>query len=128
MAKGKITKMRVLTRAEEEVMQQVWKLNECFVRDIIEVMPKPKPAYNTVSTILRILEQKGFIAHRAYGKSHGYFPIITQDEYKSFYLKRFISGYFDGSFPKLVSFFAKDENMDVKELDELLSHLKNDAE
>ena len=118
--------MKELTKAEEEIMQVLWKLERAFVRDILEELPEPKPAYNTVSTIVRILETKGFVGHEAFGKSHQYFPLVEQDKYKSFFLKNFMSGYFGGSFEKLVSFFAKDNNLDVKELDQLLKHVKQD--
>ncbi|RIJ42737.1 BlaI/MecI/CopY family transcriptional regulator [Pontibacter oryzae] len=118
--------MKELTKAEEEIMQVLWKLEQAFVRDILEELPEPKPAYNTVSTIVRILETKGFVGHEAFGKSHKYHPLIAQDKYKSFFLKNFMSGYFGGSFEKLVSFFAKDNNLNVQELDELMRHVKQD--
>lgn len=118
--------MKELTKAEEEIMQILWTLEKGFVKDIIEQMPAPKPAYNTVSTIVRILETKGFVAHNAFGKSHQYYPLVARDEYKSFFLKNFMSGYFGGSFEKLVSFFAKDNNLNVKELDQLMRHVKTD--
>ncbi|PTX18990.1 putative transcriptional regulator [Pontibacter mucosus] len=120
--------MKELTKAEEEIMQVLWKLDRAFVRDILEELPEPKPAYNTVSTIVRILETKGFVGHEAFGKSHQYFPLVEQDKYKSFFLKNFMSGYFGGSFEKLVSFFAKDNNLDVQELDQLLRHVKQDLD
>ena len=118
--------MKELTKAEEEIMQILWKLGKGFVKDILEELPEPKPAYNTVSTIVRILEKKGFVGYTAFGKSHEYFPLVAEDRYKSFFLKNFMSGYFGGSFEKLVSFFAKDNNLDVKELDQLMRHVKND--
>jgi BlaI family transcriptional regulator, penicillinase repressor len=118
--------MKELTKAEEEIMQILWSLEKAFVKDLIEQMPEPKPAYNTVSTIVRILETKGFIAHNAFGKSHQYYPLVERDVYKSFFLKNFMTGYFGGSFEKLVSFFAKDNNLDVKELDQLMRHVKTD--
>ncbi|MDO6390271.1 BlaI/MecI/CopY family transcriptional regulator [Pontibacter sp. BT731] len=118
--------MKELTKAEEEIMQILWKLEKGFVKDILEEMPEPKPAYNTVSTIVRILEKKGFVGYNAFGKSHEYFPLVAEDKYKSFFLKNFMSGYFGGSFEKLVSFFAKDNNLDVKELDQLMRHVKDD--
>lgn len=118
--------MKELTRAEEQVMQILWVLKKAFVKDIIEKMPEPKPAYNTVSTIVRILEQKGFVHHKAYGKTHEYFPIVAKDNYSKFYLNNFLSGYFGGSFQNLVSFFAKQNDMDIKEVEELLKHVKGD--
>lgn len=118
--------MKELTKAEEQVMQLLWKLEKAFVKDIVAGMPDPKPAYNTVSTIIRILETKGFVGHKAYGKTHEYFPLIEQDTYRSFYLRNMVSTYFGGSFHKLVSFFAKDNDMNVQELEELMKHAKND--
>ncbi|WP_347158486.1 BlaI/MecI/CopY family transcriptional regulator [Pontibacter chitinilyticus] len=120
--------MKELTKAEEEIMQVLWQLERAFVRDILDQLPEPKPAYNTVSTIVRILETKGFVAHEAFGKSHQYYALIPQDKYKSFFLKNFMSGYFSGSFAKLVSFFAKDNNLNVNELDQLMRHVKQDLD
>ena len=117
--------LKELTKAEDQVMQILWKLQKGFVKDIIEDMPNPKPAYNTVSTIVRILESKGFVDHKAYGKTHEYFPVITKEKYTKFYLNNLIKGYFNGSFPNLVSFFAKENKMDVHELEKLLEELKN---
>ncbi|WP_224999286.1 BlaI/MecI/CopY family transcriptional regulator [Cesiribacter sp. SM1] len=118
--------MKELTKAEEQVMQHLWKLEKAFVKDIVAGMPEPRPAYNTVSTIIRILETKGFVGHEAFGKTYQYFPIIGKDEYRSFYLRSMVSNYFGGSFQKLVSFFAKDNDLDVQELEELLKHAKKD--
>lgn len=117
--------LKELTKAEDQVMQILWKLEKGFVKDIIEDMPNPKPAYNTVSTIVRILESKGFVDHKAYGKTHEYFPVITKEKYTKFYLNNLIKGYFNGSFQNLVSFFAKENKMDVHELEKLLDELKN---
>ena len=116
--------MKELTKAEEQVMHILWKLGKGFVKDIIEEMPKPKPAYNTVSTIVRILEAKGFVGHKAYGKTHEYYPVIAKEKYKKFYLNTMIRGYFDGSFNNLVSFFAKENKLTAQELDELLKQIK----
>ena len=117
--------LKELTKAEDQVMQILWRLQKGFVKDIIDQMPNPKPAYNTVSTIVRILETKGFVDHKAYGKTHEYFPMITKDKYTKFYLNNLIKGYFNGSFQNLVSFFAKENKMDVHELEKLLEELKN---
>lgn len=117
--------LKELTKAEDQVMQILWQLEKAFVKDIIEVMPKPKPAYNTVSTIVRILETKGFVDHKTYGKTHEYFPIITKENYTRFYLNNMIKGYFNGSFQNLVSFFAKDNQLNSNDLEKLLNELKN---
>jgi BlaI family transcriptional regulator, penicillinase repressor len=116
--------MKELTRAEDQVMQILWKLEKGFVKDIVEEMPDPKPAYNTVSTIVRILETKGFIDHKAYGKTHEYFPLISKEKYSKFYLNNMIKGHFNGSFQNLVSFFTKEEKLDVKDIDQLVRHLE----
>lgn len=116
--------MKELTRAEEEIMQILWDLEKGFVKDIIEKMPSPKPAYNTVSTIVRILETKGFVSHKAYGKTHEYFPVVTKDKYSKFFLNNMLKGYFNGSFQNLVSFFAKEEKLKVKDIDQLVKYLE----
>ena len=117
--------LKELTKAEDQVMQILWKLEHAFVKDIIEELPEPKPAYNTISTIVRILETKGFVDHKAYGKTHEYFPIITKEKYTKFYLNNLLKGYFNGSFQNLVSFFAKENKMDIKSLEKLLEEIKN---
>lgn len=119
--------MRTLTRAEEQIMQILWDIEKGFVKDILEKMTEPKPAYNTVSTIVRILERKGFVNHKAYGKSHEYFPIVTKDEYRSYTIKNLLSGYFSGSFSKMASFFAKDKNLNIKELEKIMDEVKEDV-
>ena len=116
--------LKELTKAEDQVMQILWKLQRGFVKDVIEAMPEPKPAYNTVSTIIRILETKGFVDHKAYGKTHEYFPVITKEKYTKFYLNNLIKGYFNGSFQNLVSFFARENKMNVQDLEKLLEELK----
>ncbi|MFO8022187.1 MAG: BlaI/MecI/CopY family transcriptional regulator [Perlabentimonas sp.] len=118
--------MKELTRAEEQVMQLLWKLEKAFVKDIMELMPEPKPAYNTVSTIVRILEKKGFIGHNAYGKTHEYYPLVSKKDYTGTFLKSFIKNYFGNSYRQMVSFFAKEENLSVKEMEEIIGLLSNE--
>lgn len=120
--------MKELTKAEEQIMQILWELEKGFVKDIIEKMPEPKPAYNTVSTIVRILEQKGFVDHTAYGKTHEYFPMVSKKEYTRSFMKNFVRNYFKGSFQEMVSFFAKEDKLSVAELDDLLKEVKRDLE
>ncbi len=117
--------LKELTRAEDQVMQILWRLEKAFVKDIVEQMPIPKPAYNTVSTIVRILETKGFVGHKAYGKTHEYFPVVSKEKYTKFYLNNLVRGYFNGSFQNLVSFFAKENKVDANDLQKLLDELKN---
>lgn len=118
--------MKELTRAEEEIMQVLWDLEKAFVKDIIEQLPEPKPAYNTVSTIVRILQQKGFVGHEAFGKSHQYHPLISKEEYTKTFMKSFVGKYFSGSYQQMVSFFTKEDNLSLKELEALLKELKKD--
>ncbi len=120
--------MKELTKAEEQVMQYLWRLEKAFVKDIVDEMPEPKPAYNTVSTIIRILEKKGFIGHNAYGKTHEYFALIGRKEYTRSFMKNFMRNYFSGSFQEMVSFFALEDNMSISELDELMDDVKRDLE
>ena len=117
--------LKELTKAEDQVMQILWDLKSGFVKDIIEQMPEPKPAYNTISTIVRILETKGFVDHKAYGKTHEYFPLISKEKYTKFYLNNLLRGYFDGSFQNLVSFFTKENKLDSKAIEKLLEEIKN---
>lgn len=116
--------MKELTKAEEQIMQVLWDLNRAFVKEIIDRLPDPKPAYNTVSTIVRILQDKGFVGHEVYGKSHCYYPLVDKDTYTRKFLKNFIGNYFQNSFSQMVSFFAKEENVDLKELESILEQAK----
>ncbi|PVX52467.1 putative transcriptional regulator [Balneicella halophila] len=111
--------MKELTKAEEQIMQELWKLEKAYVKNIIEQLPEPKPAYNTVSTIVRILERKGFVSHEACGKSHLYYPIIAKDNYKKAFVKHFVKDYFSNSFQNMVSFFANNKEISVNELEEI---------
>ncbi len=120
--------MKELTKAEDQIMQLLWKQEKAFVKDIIDKMPEPKPAYNTVSTIIRILERKGFVGHNAYGKTHEYFPLVSRKEYTRSYMKNFMRNYFSGSFQEMVSFFAKEDNMSLADLDEMMEDVKRDLE
>lgn len=117
--------IRSLTRAEEEIMLILWQKGKGFVKDVLAEMPEPKPAYNTVSTIIRILEKKGVVGYTAYGKTHEYYPLITRAEYKRYEMKQLMENYFDNSLPQLVSFFVKDQKLDAKELDEIMKIMQN---
>ncbi|MDQ6477595.1 MULTISPECIES: BlaI/MecI/CopY family transcriptional regulator [Dyadobacter] len=112
--------IRTLTRAEEEIMRILWQLKKAFVKDILAEMPEPKPAYNTVSTIIRILEKKEVVGYTAYGKTHEYYPLITEEEYKRYEMQQLMTNYFDNSLPNLVSFFVKDNDLKTKDLDEIM--------
>ncbi|WP_266362467.1 BlaI/MecI/CopY family transcriptional regulator [Tellurirhabdus rosea] len=121
--------VRELTKAEEEIMRVLWKLDKAFVKDVLAELPDdPKPAYNTVSTIIRILEKKGLVGYTAYGKTHEYYPLITEEQYKRFQTEQLMSNYFDNSLQKLVSFFVKDRNLSLKEADELIQLINRKKE
>ncbi len=116
--------MKELTKAEEEIMQVIWDLKAAFVKEIIAKMPDPKPAYNTVSTFVRILQQKGFVDHESHGKSHKYFPIVSKESYTKSFMTGLVKNYFGGSYKQMVSFFAKEENLSLTDLEELIKELK----
>jgi len=118
--------MRELTRAEEQVMQVLWKLKKGFVKDILEHFDDPKPAYNTVSTIVRILQDKGFVDHKAYGRTHEYFPLVSKDDYSKTHLSAFVNDYFSNSFGKMVSFFAKEKGISIKEMEEIMKIMESE--
>jgi BlaI family penicillinase repressor len=120
--------MRELTKAEEQVMLILWEMKEGLVKDVIDKMDPPKPAYNTVSTVVRVLESKGFIDHKAIGNTHIYFPLISEAQYKHFAFDKVMNNYFENNYQSLVSFLVKEKNMDMQELDELIAlaeQLKN---
>lgn len=114
-------KLRELTKAEEQVMLILWEMKEGLVKDVIDKMDPPKPAYNTVSTVIRVLEGKGFIDHKAIGNTYIYFPIITEEQYKHFAFDKVMNNYFENNYQSLVSFLVKEKNMDMEELDELIA-------
>ncbi|TKC00745.1 BlaI/MecI/CopY family transcriptional regulator [Pedobacter cryophilus] len=116
--------IKELTKAEEQIMQVLWDLKEGFVKDVIEQLPEPKPAYNTVSTIIRILETKGFIDHAAFGKSHQYHPVISKEEYKNFATEKLMNGYFENSVESMFSFFVKKQKIDLAEADEIMKMIE----
>lgn len=113
-----------LTKAEEEIMQVLWDLEKAFVKEIVDALPEPKPHYNTVSTIIKILGDKGFVAYESFGKANRYYPLINKDDYSKKSMKQFVKKYFEGSFSNMLSFFAKEKDISVKDLEELLNELK----
>ncbi len=120
--------MKQLTKAEEEVMQILWQLERGNVASIINELPEPKPAYNTVSTIVRILESKGFVNHEQKGKGYVYFPVVTKSEYSNQSINKLVNGYFQGSFKSMVSFFMKKNDMNLSELEAILKDIKTEEE
>jgi BlaI family transcriptional regulator, penicillinase repressor len=123
--KRKKNDMEKLTRKEEQVMQVLWGIGEGFVKDLLEKFPQPKPHYNTVSTIIRILQEKGFVGHRAYGNTHQYFPTIAKEDYKKTFLKNVVKNYFGNSYKSMVSYFAKEENISIEELKEIIKKIED---
>ena len=128
--------IRELTKAEEEIMRVLWRLQKGFVKDVLAELPglertdrdadsdaPAKPAYNTISTIIRILEKKGLVGYTAYGKTHEYYPLITEEEYRRFQTEQLMSNYFDNSLKKLVSFFVNEKNISLSEADEIINLL-----
>ena len=120
--------MKQLTKAEEEVMQMLWHLENANVSAIIEQLPEPKPAYNTISTIVRILEDKGFVHHEKVGKGHIYFPLVKKSEYSNQSINKLVDGYFQGSFKSMVSFFMKKNDISLSELEEIMKNIKEEEE
>lgn len=116
--------MQALTKAEEQVMQIIWQKERCLVRDIIDELGDPDIPHSTVSSVVRILEKKGFVGHKAYGKTHEYFVLIPKEEYTKSGLKEWIGNYFDGSPGQLVSFLVSDNQINIKELDQLMKQLE----
>lgn len=112
--------MTSLTKAEEQVMQILWEVEGGFVRDLLMRFPHPKPAYNTVSTIIRILEKKGFVGHHSYGKSHRYHPLISREQYRNEKFSSLMKDYFDNSMKQVLSHFGRNGRMNLKEADEII--------
>jgi len=113
--------MEKLTNKEEEIMRVLWKLKKAFVKEVVAELPDPKPHYNTISTIIRNMEDKGFIGYHAFGKSHQYYSLVSKEAYKKTYMHNTIHNYFENSYKNVVSFFAKEEKISVSELKEIIS-------
>lgn len=108
------------TKVEHQLMQVLWKLEKAFVKEIIQELPEPKPAYSTVSTMIRILETKGVVAYEAFGKTHRYYPLISKEEYMRFEADKFLDNYFSNSIQDMFSFFVNEKKIDLKDAEELL--------
>ena len=120
--------MEKLTNKEEEIMRILWQLKKAFVKEVVAELENPKPHYNTISTIIRNMEEKGFVKHQAYGKTFQYYPAISKEEYKKGYMKKTIQHYFENSYKNVVSFFAKEEKISVEELKEIISLIEKNKE
>lgn len=113
-----------LTKAEEQVMQVLWELNESFVKELVEKFPDPKPAYNTVSTIIRILEKKGFVGHKAFGRTFQYYPLVTKEQYLKSSTEHLTKNYFNGSVNQFLSFFVKEKNVSLEEIEKIINEIQ----
>ena len=116
--------LKELTRAEEQIMQELWDLEKAFVKDIIDRLPIPKPAYNTVSTIVRRLETMCFVGHETFCKRHRYYPLVSKEEYRTFATGKLLHGYFNNSARNMLSFFLEEQKLDISDADELLKLLE----
>ena len=116
--------MKALTKAEEQIMQVLWKLEQTFLREIVDEMPVPKPHQNTVATLLKILVEKEFVAVEVLGRQHRYSPLISKEEYSGKSIKQLAKNYFEGSFSNVVSYLVKENNISVDELEQLLKQIK----
>ena len=116
--------MKTLTKAEEQIMQALWKSEKAFLRQIVEAMPNPKPHQNTVATILKILIDKEFVGINVMGRHHEYYPLISKEEYSKRTMKQMLKAYFEGSFSNVVSFMVKENNISIEELENLLQQIK----
>ena len=114
---------KTLTKAEEQIMQVLWELGMSSVTEVIQQLPDPKPAYNTVSTIIRILENKKFVGHEQKGRGYLYFPLVEKEVYSQQTAKKLVDNYFEGSFKSMVSFFVQKKDMDINELEEILKQM-----
>lgn len=120
--------MKELTKAEEQVMEHLWKLEKAFVKDVLDQFPEPRPAYNTVSTIVRILEKKGMVAYNAYGNTHQYYPLVSPAGYRKGRFKDVLSKHFNNSYKKFASFFAHDEEISISDLEEMKKIVEEEIE
>jgi len=112
--------LKDLTKAEEQLMQVLWRLEKAFVKDLIDELPDPKPAYNTASTIIRILETKGFISYEAFGRTHRYFPLISREDYMRYATEKLLGNYFENSVQGMLSFFIKEKKLDINDVNEII--------
>ena len=120
--------MQKLTNKEEEIMQILWKLKKAFVKEVMAEITEEQPHYNTLSTIVRNLEEKGYVAHNAYGNTHQYYPIVPIEDYRKRFMSTAIDTYFNSSYKNIVSFFAKEEKISAAELREILAMIENQDE
>ena len=119
-----MNEQKELTKAELQIMQVLWQKENAFVNEILQELEEPRPAYNTVSTVLRVLQNKGFVAYRSFGKNYQYYPLVSKESYTNRFMNRVVDNFFSCSVKAMVSFFTKKEKMSVQEIDELIEMLK----
>lgn len=119
--------LKELTHAELEVMQILWKKKKALVREVLDEMPEPKPAYNTVSTVVRVLEKKGFVSHKAFGTTYQYFPLVREKEYTKGFMDNVIHNFFGGSIHQMLSFFNDTKSVSISELEEIIKTMKEES-
>jgi BlaI family transcriptional regulator, penicillinase repressor len=112
--------MKRLTRKEEEAMKILWKARKGFIKNLIELHPEPRPLYTTFSSVIRGLEEKGFVTHKAYGKNHEYFPIVKKEDYRKYFMKDVVADYFGSSYKNVVSFFVDEKKLSKEDLKKLI--------
>ena len=117
--------MQKLTNKEEDLMHILWRVKKAFVKELLSEYKDPKPHYNTLSTIIRNLEDKGYVSHTAFGKTHQYYPVISKERYRKKFMTTAIENYFNNSYKNMVSFFAKEEKISIEELKEIINHIEN---
>ena len=120
--------MQEITKAQEEVLKALWETKEGAVSDILDNLPDPKPAYNTVATVIKVLEKKGYVSHKTFGKTNVYFPVISKKEYGQHVLKNTFKGLFNGSLNQMVSYFVKNKYISISELEDLKQMLETEIE
>lgn len=116
--------MKKLTNKEEEIMKILWRLQKAFVKEVLAEIPEEKPHYNTLSTIIRNLEEKGYVGHQAYGNTHQYHPLISKEVYRKSFMNSAINDYFNNSYKGLVSYFAKEEKISLEDLKEIIEQIE----
>jgi BlaI family penicillinase repressor len=116
--------MKRLTRKEEELMKILWKMEKAFVKDIVEEYPDPKPHYNTISSLVRLLQDKGIVGFKQYGNTYQYFPLMSKEEYRRTFMKQVVNDYFDNSVKSAVAFFVREKDLSDAEIEELIRMIR----
>jgi BlaI family transcriptional regulator, penicillinase repressor len=120
--------MKELTKAQEDILKALWEIKDGAVSDVLDKLKEPKPAYNTVATVIKVLEKKGYVAHKTYGKTNVYSALVTKQEYTQNLMKGTLKGLFNGSFNQMMSFFVKNKDVSINELEELKNILEQEIE